>query len=306
MLRDQVLVLGHLLRPEHVGTSPCSRLGPRRSVPWTGKYMTLASHLLHELRKRREAIAAGGGEEKLRARREKGLLSARDRLQALFETDTFQEMGAHVTHHARHFDMQDKVLPADGIVVGTGYVDGVAVAAFSQDFTVTGGTLGKMHARKMLDVMQFAMKMGMPLVAFKDSAGARIQEGVDALSGYGRGVLSERAHVRRGTADRRDPGTLCRRRRVLPGAHGLRHHDAAKRPHVHHRTRGHQGGHRTRDQHGRGGRRRDARAHQRQRALRGRRRPGCHRPGAQAACLSPGQQHRRAAPSPGPRSVAAA
>ncbi len=147
--------------------------------------MTLDPKLLRELQDRREAIVAGGGEDKLRKRRERGQLSARERLQALFEPETFQEIGAHVRHQARHFGMQDRVLPADGIVVGTGYVDGVPVAAFSQDFTVSGGTLGKMHARKMLDVMALAMKTGMPLVAFKDSAGARIQEGVDALSGYG-------------------------------------------------------------------------------------------------------------------------
>ncbi|MFW5833861.1 MAG: acyl-CoA carboxylase subunit beta, partial [Pseudomonadota bacterium] len=81
--------------------------------------------------------------------------------------------------------LEDKELPSDGVVVGTGYLDGRAVAAFSQDFTVLGGTLGKMHAKKIVQSMQLALKLGCPLVAFKDSAGARIQEAVDALSGYG-------------------------------------------------------------------------------------------------------------------------
>ncbi len=78
-----------------------------------------------------------------------------------------------------------KILPADGVVVGTGYVDGRMVSAFAQDFTVLGGSLGKMHAKKIVTMMEEAAKFGSPVVAFKDSAGARIQEGVDALSGYG-------------------------------------------------------------------------------------------------------------------------
>lgn len=147
--------------------------------------MTVSRKLLDELQKRRAQVHAAGGEDKIRQRHEKGLLSARERLEYLFQPDTFQEFGAHVQHAARHFGMDQKVLPADGIVSGTGYVGGSPVAAFSQDFTVAAGTLGKMHARKMVDIMKLAMKMGIPLVAFKDSGGARIQEGVDALSGYG-------------------------------------------------------------------------------------------------------------------------
>ena len=147
--------------------------------------MTLSKDLLEKLRKRRDSVYAAGGEEKIKKRHDKGLLTARERLLALFQPDTFQELGTHVQHSARHFGMEKKVLAADAVVAGTGYVAGSPVAAFSQDFTVSAGTLGKMHARKMVDTMRFAMKMGIPLVAFKDSGGARIQEGVDALSGYG-------------------------------------------------------------------------------------------------------------------------
>ena len=147
--------------------------------------MSLPDKLLEELRSRRIDVYAGGGEEKLQKRHEKGLLGARERIMALFDPDTFQEIGAHVRHQARHFGLENKEFPADGVIVGTGYVDDVAVAAFSQDFTVAAGTLGKMHARKMVKAMRFALRMGIPLVAFKDSGGARIQEGVDALSGYG-------------------------------------------------------------------------------------------------------------------------
>uniref|UniRef100_UPI003F990971 acyl-CoA carboxylase subunit beta n=1 Tax=Roseiarcus sp. TaxID=1969460 RepID=UPI003F990971 len=147
--------------------------------------MTLPLEQLEDLRRRHEAVLVGGGADKLAERRKKGLMTARDRLDALFQEDTFQELGAHVRHSGRFFGMENKVLPADGVVVGTGYVGGRVVAAFSQDFTVVGGSLGKMHAKKIVALMQQAAKLGAPIVAFKDSAGARIQEGVDALSGYG-------------------------------------------------------------------------------------------------------------------------
>ncbi len=148
--------------------------------------MTLSTKHLDELTRRREKILAAGGKEKLDKRHAQGRLSARERLEALFQADTFQEMGAHIRHDTRHFGMDKKELPADGVITGTGYIDGLPVAAFSQDFTVTAGTLGKMHAMKIVTLMRYALKTGIPLVAFKDSGGARIQEGVDALSGYGR------------------------------------------------------------------------------------------------------------------------
>jgi len=148
--------------------------------------MTLSTQQLEELQQRRNKITEGGGADKLEKRRAKGLMTARERLQALFVANTFQEVGMHIRHTAQHFGMDKKELAADGVVCGTGYVDGRVVAAFSQDFTVAAGTLGKMHAEKMVMLMQFAMKMGIPVVAFKDSGGARIQESVDALSGYGR------------------------------------------------------------------------------------------------------------------------
>ncbi|MCF8197739.1 MAG: acyl-CoA carboxylase subunit beta [Sulfuritalea sp.] len=141
--------------------------------------MTLSRNSIDELRRRRTRIASGGGESKLRERREKGLMSARERLAALFQPGTFQEVGMHVKASG------NKDLAADGVVTGTGYVDGQLIAAFSQDFTIAAGTLGKMHAHKIVELMKLAIKIGIPLVAFKDSGGARIQESVDALSGYG-------------------------------------------------------------------------------------------------------------------------
>ena len=147
--------------------------------------MTLSAKLLEEMKSRRDKALAGGGKDKIAARHKKGLMTARERLAALFQDGTFQEVGAQEHHSARNFGMQDKDLPGDGVVVGTGYVDGRVIAAFSQDFMLAAGSVGKVHAEKIVTAMQTAARMGVPLVAFQDSGGARIQEGVDALSGYG-------------------------------------------------------------------------------------------------------------------------
>ena len=146
--------------------------------------MLLEEKFRTDLANRRDKIISAGGTDKIEERHEKGLLTARERLIALFQPDTFQEFGTFI-RHSTAFGMGDKDLPADGVIVGTGYVGGRQVAAFSQDFTVVAGTLGKMHARKMCQALDYALKNGTPVVAFKDSGGARIQEGVDSLSGYG-------------------------------------------------------------------------------------------------------------------------
>lgn len=147
--------------------------------------MNIFSKALKTLAQRRKTILAGGGEQRTAARNKKGILTARQRLDELFIPGTFQEYGAHIRHTCTNFGMQDKEIPADGVVVGSGYVEGRQVAAISQDFTSMAGTVGKKHASKIVAVMEYAQKMGIPVVAFKDSGGARIQEGVDALSGYG-------------------------------------------------------------------------------------------------------------------------
>lgn len=148
--------------------------------------MAISQKLLEELRERREIALAGGGRDKQEARRQKGLMTARDRLNHLFQEGTFLEFGMHAEHSCHNFGMEKKHLPADAVVTGTGLVDGRPVAAFSQDFTVAGGSLGGVHASKIVDVMEYAVRAGMPVVSFNDSGGARIQEGVDSLSGYGR------------------------------------------------------------------------------------------------------------------------
>ena len=148
--------------------------------------MAIERRLIEELRERRSKFRIGGGPEKLAARREKGLMNARERIEALCQPHTFQESGAHAQSGAQAVGIGANIMPGDGVVVGTGYVDGRLVAMISQDFTVAAGTLGKVHAMKIVEIMRLAKKVGIPLIAFKDSGGARIQEGVDALSGYGR------------------------------------------------------------------------------------------------------------------------
>lgn len=147
--------------------------------------MPISAAVVDKLRKKREVALNGGGKDKLEERRKKGLMTARDRLDGLYDPNTFQERGLHAAHNCTGFGMADKVLPADGVVTGTGYVAGVPVAAFSQDFTVAGGSLGNIHAKKIVNLMDYALKAGLPIVGFMDSGGARIQEGVESLSGYG-------------------------------------------------------------------------------------------------------------------------
>lgn len=147
--------------------------------------MPIFRGLLETLRSRRDEALIGGGADKLERCRERGLMTARDRLEALFSEGTFQEFGLHAQHETRGFGMDKRKLPGDGVVTGIGFVDGRPVAAFSQDFTVAGGSLGKIHAAKICEAMDYAEKTGIPVVGFNDSGGARIQEGVESLSGYG-------------------------------------------------------------------------------------------------------------------------
>ena len=113
------------------------------------------------------------------------MLSARARLDLFFDANTFQEWGMHVDHSCHEFGMENKPMPCDGVVTGIGRVQGRPVASFSQDATVGGGALGQRHAQKICDIMDYALESGMPFVAVNDSGGARIQEAVDSLSGYG-------------------------------------------------------------------------------------------------------------------------
>ncbi|HEY3315603.1 MAG TPA: carboxyl transferase domain-containing protein [Bacillota bacterium] len=135
---------------------------------------------------RREAVArAGGGPKRVERQHEAGKLTARERLDRLFDPGTFNELDLFVRHRATEFGMTGIEAPAEGVVTGHGTIDGRPAFAFAQDFTVIGGTLGEMHAAKICKAMDLAAKAGVPFIGLNDSGGARIQEGVDALNGYG-------------------------------------------------------------------------------------------------------------------------
>ena len=134
----------------------------------------------------KEKLAQGGGEKRIKAQHDKGKLTARERLAILFDEDSFVEMDTFVKHRCSNFVMDKKELPGDGVVTVYGQVDGRLVFAFAQDFTVSGGSLGEYHAEKIVKVQEMALKMGAPVVGLQDSGGARVEEGVAALSGFGK------------------------------------------------------------------------------------------------------------------------
>jgi propionyl-CoA carboxylase beta chain len=134
---------------------------------------------------RRQATREGGGAERVAKYRATGKLTARERLEAFFDAGTFLETGPYVTHRVSTFGLGDRKVPGDGVVTGWGEVDGRPVCAFAQDATVFGGALGEAHAEKIVRLMDTAKKAGVPVVGFNDSGGARIQEGVMSLGGYG-------------------------------------------------------------------------------------------------------------------------
>ncbi|MCK8059544.1 MULTISPECIES: acyl-CoA carboxylase subunit beta [unclassified Fusibacter] len=128
----------------------------------------------------------GGGEKRIEKQHKSGKLTARERINLLFDEGTFVELDAFVKHRCTNFGMEKVDAPAEGCVTGYGKVDGRLVYSFAQDFTVVGGSLGEMHANKICKVLDNALKVGAPVVGLNDSGGARIQEAVDALSGYGK------------------------------------------------------------------------------------------------------------------------
>jgi acetyl-CoA carboxylase carboxyltransferase component len=146
--------------------------------------MALQKKIL-ELQEKREKVLLGGGEDAIEKQKSMGKRTARERILSLLDDNSFDEYDMFVEHVGRDFGMEKKSLPSDGVVIGTGTIFGAPVAIFAQDFTVAGGSLGLMHSRKITKIMDHALKMRMPLIGINDSGGARIQEGVNSLAGYG-------------------------------------------------------------------------------------------------------------------------
>ncbi len=146
--------------------------------------MTQQNPVILELERRRDQARAGGGEDRIAKQHAKGKLTARERLEVLLDADSFEEFDMFIEHRCEHFGMEAKRLAGDGCVTGQGTINGRLVFVYSQDFTVLGGSLSETNAKKICKILDMAMKVGAPVIGINDSGGARIQEGVDSLSGY--------------------------------------------------------------------------------------------------------------------------
>src|SRR5579871_1589130 len=141
---------------------------------------------IKELNERRQRLMLGGGADKLEKQRQSGKLTARERIDALVDSGSFQETGLFAEHRSTLFGMAGKSMPADGVITGAASIEGRLVHLASQDFTVAGGSAGEIHSIKVAEIMGQALKTGSPFVFINDSGGARVQEGIDSLSGYGK------------------------------------------------------------------------------------------------------------------------
>jgi len=146
--------------------------------------MTIVNKV-NELRSKKQKLELGGGQAKIDKQLSKNKKTARERLNLLFDEGTFVEVGSFIETRSIAFGMQKKSIPGDGVVTGYGSIAGRLVYASAQDFTVIGGSLGEMHAKKITTILDMAMKMGAPVISINDSGGARIEEGLDALRGFG-------------------------------------------------------------------------------------------------------------------------
>ncbi|MFZ9470508.1 MAG: acyl-CoA carboxylase subunit beta [Rickettsiales bacterium] len=138
-----------------------------------------------KLASKREEARMGGGQKRIDIQHSKGKLTARERIEVLLDPDSFEEYGLFVEHRCNDFGMDEKRHPGDGVITGQGTINGRLVFVYSQDFTVMGGSLGEAHAKKICHILDRAIQVGAPVVGINDSGGARIQEGVDSLAGYG-------------------------------------------------------------------------------------------------------------------------
>jgi len=146
----------------------------------------IKDRLLAELQERRQKIEQMGGREAVERQKKRGKLTARERIDQLLDKGTFCEIGRFAKSRSAAFGMDKVEVPADAVVTGYGKIDGRKVYIFSQDFTSVGGTLSEIHAKKICNIIDSALSAGCPIIGINDSGGARIQDGVDALSGYGR------------------------------------------------------------------------------------------------------------------------
>jgi propionyl-CoA carboxylase beta chain len=147
--------------------------------------MTMSTEkAIFRLKEEKLKVFEGGGLKRIESQHEKGKMTARERIQELLDPHSFVELDAFVTHNCNQFGMEKQKYPGDGVVTGYGYIANRPVYVFAQDFTIFGGSLGEMHAKKICKVMDLAIQNGTPIIGLNDSGGARIQEGVSSLGGY--------------------------------------------------------------------------------------------------------------------------
>ncbi len=145
----------------------------------------MKSPVVRVLEEKRRSARMGGGQKRIDSQHERGKLTARERIEVLLDPDSFEEFGMFVEHRQSNFGMADNKTPGDGVVTGQGTINGRLVFVYSQDFTVMGGSMSEANASKICKIMDLAAKVGAPVIGINDSGGARIQEGVDSLAGYG-------------------------------------------------------------------------------------------------------------------------
>ncbi|HEX7071844.1 MAG TPA: carboxyl transferase domain-containing protein, partial [Rhodothermales bacterium] len=147
---------------------------------------TVMTRRIAELRQRKATLYEMGGRDRVEKQHKQGKLSARERVDELLDGGSWQEMYGFARHRATEFGMANKEIPADAVVTGCGTIDGRLVTVASQDFTSAGGAVGEVNADKIVEMAKYSLKTGSPFIVINDSGGARIQEGIDALAGYGR------------------------------------------------------------------------------------------------------------------------
>ena len=182
--------------------------------------------------KRAGGAASGGGARRIAAQHKRGKLSARERLELLLDQGSFEEIDMFVEHRCTEFGMAEQRIPGDGVVTGSGTINGRLVFVFSQDFTVFGGSLSEAHAEKICKIMDHAMRVGAPVIGLNDSGGARIQEGVASLAGYA--DVFQRNVLASGVVPQISVimGPVRRRRGLLAGDDRLHLHGARQLVHV--------------------------------------------------------------------------
>ena len=188
--------------------------------------------ILKELEDRRAVARLGGGERRIEAQHKRGKLTARERIDLLLDEGSFEEFDMFVEHRCTDFGMSDNKIPGDGVVTGWGTVNGRTVYVFAKDFTVFGGSLSETHARKITKIQDMALRNRAPCIGLFDAGGARIQEGVAALGGYGE-VFQRNVHgFGRHSADFGHHGAVRRRRRLFAGNDRFHLHGEGYQLHV--------------------------------------------------------------------------